>query len=371
MKNEFARAFGLDLPIIQAPMGGAVGPRLAAAVCNAGGLGTLPLWAGDVDTLRRQVRTLKSLTSRAFAVNLNASKRQEEHVTACLEEGVPAISLFWGLSGDMIAQAKTGGAIVMQTVGSAAEARAAVDLGADIIVAQGWEAGGHVGGSVATMALVPAVVDAVGPVPVIAAGGIADGRGMAAALALGAAGVWIGTRFLASEEAEIHPDYRHLLLAAAETGTGHYDNLFDLGWPDAPHRVLRNSTTAAWEAAGRPASGTRPGEGDVVAVSPTRGKILRYQSFTPGPDLQGDVEALSMWAGQGVGTVRRVMPAAEIVREIDEEARAVASRVARLCGAADAAAPGVSPARTVSADSDRHQLYIAEEDLSAAPQSSP
>ncbi len=333
MRNDLTRMLGIDMPIVQAPMGGAVGPRLAAAVCNAGGLGTLPLSAKDVDEVRHQVSTLKALTSRPFAVNLNASRPQEARLDACLEEGVLVISLFWGQSAELVARAKAGGALVMQTVGSAREAREAVDLGADIIVAQGWEAGGHVGGSVATMALVPAVVDAVGPAPVVAAGGIADGRGMAAALALGASGIWIGTRFLASDEAELHPEYTRLLLAADETGTGRYEDLFDIGWPDAPHRVLRNSTTAAWEAAGRPPNGDRPGEGQVVAISPSRGEVHRYQCLSPGPDLSGDVEALSMWAGQGVAAVRRIMPAAEIVREIEDEARSVARRLAALCGA--------------------------------------
>ena len=339
MQTDFTRMLGIDIPIIQAPMGGAAGPALAAAVCNAGGLGTLPLWAGSVDDLRRTVHDLMDRTSRPFAVNLNASKPQADRIAACVAEGVPAVSLFWGLSADAISRAKAGRMVVMQTVGSAAEAKAAVEMGADIIVAQGWEAGGHVGGSVATMALVPAVVDAVGTIPVVAAGGIADGRGMAAALALGASAGWIGTRFLAAQEAEIHPEYRRLLFAADETGTERYDDLFDIGWPDAPHRVLRNSTTAAWEAAGGPRSGTRPGEGEVVAESPTGGKVLRYACHTPRADLQGDIEALSMWAGQGVGIVRRVMPAAEIVREIAEEARAVASRTAEIFGRSDRNGP--------------------------------
>ncbi len=331
MQTEFSRMLGIDVPIVQAPMGGVVGPRLAAAVCNAGGLGTLPLSAAEVDLVRRELRRLRTMTTRLFAVNLNASRPQDARLEACLEEGVPAISFFWGQSGRLISQAKAGGARVMQTVGSAREARKAVDLGADIIVAQGWEAGGHVGSTVATMALVPAVVDAVDRVPVVAAGGIADGRGMAAALALGASGVWIGTRFLASQEAEIHPVYAARLLAADETHTGFYANLFDIGWPDAPHRVLRNSTTEAWEAAGRPGNGMRPGEGEIVASSPSRGEIRRYQCHSPGPDLHGDIEALSMWAGQGVGAVHRIMPAGDIVREIDDDARRIARRIAEAC----------------------------------------
>jgi NAD(P)H-dependent flavin oxidoreductase YrpB (nitropropane dioxygenase family) len=162
---------GIEIPIIQAPMGGAVGPALAAAVSNAGGLGTLALWGADIETLRRQVRETQALTSKPFAVNLNLEFPQEERLDACLQERVPIISFFWREPSALVARAKAGGAVVLHTVGTAEDARRAVECGVDIVVAQGWEAGGHVRGKVATMALVPAVVDAVGPVPVIAAGG--------------------------------------------------------------------------------------------------------------------------------------------------------------------------------------------------------
>jgi NAD(P)H-dependent flavin oxidoreductase YrpB (nitropropane dioxygenase family) len=176
------------------------------------------------------------------------------------------------------------------------------------------------------MALIPSVVDAVGDVPVIAAGGIADGRGLAAALTLGASAAWIGTRFLAAAEANVHPDYLSRILAASENDTGHYDDLFDIGWPNAPHRALQNSTSQMWEDAGRPALGHRPGEGDVVAATGAGGDVLRYQSKSPSGDLTGDIEATSMWAGQGVSMVRRVQPAAEILQEIVAEAQAALSR---------------------------------------------
>ena len=178
-------------------------------------------------------------------------------------------------------------------------------------------------GTVASMPLIPAVVDAVAPAPVVAAGGIADGRGLAAALALGAAGVWIGTRFLASDEAAIHPRYRERLLQAVETDTVYTENLFDVRWPNAPHRTLRNQTVEAWQAAGRPRSGERPGEGDVIGTSRSGGPIVRYQSYTPGADAEGEIDAMSLWAGQGVGLVRKTQPAGEIVREIVEQARSI------------------------------------------------
>jgi NAD(P)H-dependent flavin oxidoreductase YrpB (nitropropane dioxygenase family) len=177
------------------------------------------------------------------------------------------------------------------------------------------------------MPLVPATVDAVAPVPVLAGGGIADGRGVAAALALGAQGAWIGTRFLLADEAAIHDGYRELLLDAGTSDTVH-SSLFDIGWPDAPHRTLRNSTYDAWESAGRPAAGDRPGEGEAVAQKPDGAPVVRYASQTPSRGIDGDVEAMSTWAGQGVGLARRVQPAAEIVRELVDEAEAVLARLA-------------------------------------------
>jgi NAD(P)H-dependent flavin oxidoreductase YrpB (nitropropane dioxygenase family) len=325
--TSVCKRLGIEFPIVLAPMGGAVGPSLAAAVSNAGGLGILPLWSADIDTLRTSIRTTRSLTSAPFAVNLNMEFPQEDRLEACLEEGAPIISFFWQDPAPLIKRAKDAGVRVMHTVGDAESAKRAVDDGVDVIVAQGWEAGGHVRGMVATMPLVPAVVDQVGDVPVVAAGGIADGRGLAAALALGAGAGWIGTRFLASEEATIHPDYRKRVLESSENDTVHVADLFDGGWPNAPHRVLRNSTVAAWESAGRPQPGERPGEGEVVATSPSRGEIIRYRSYTPGADATGEIEALSMWAGQTSALVRRVQPASEIVGEIMAEAKSVISRL--------------------------------------------
>jgi nitronate monooxygenase len=327
MRQLLCKMLGIDVPIILAPMGGAVAPRLAAAVSNAGALGTLPLWRTDIETLRRAVQKTRTLTSMPFAVNLNMEFPQEERLEACLEERVPVISFFWRDPGDLVKRAKAGGAVVMYTVGNAEDARRAVDAGVDIVVAQGWEAGGHVRGTVATLPLVPAVVDVVGDTPVVAAGGIADGRGMAAALALGAAGVWVGTRFLASEEVSIHSEYQRRILAASESDTVWCENLFNGGWDNAPHRVLRNSTVQNWEAAGRPPRGQRPGEGVIVAKSESRGDADRYMSITPGPDTTGEIEALSLWSGQGVALVRKVQPAAEIVREMNEEAEAILRRL--------------------------------------------
>jgi NAD(P)H-dependent flavin oxidoreductase YrpB (nitropropane dioxygenase family) len=270
-------------------MGGAVTPRLTAAVSNAGGLGMLPLTWTAPEEISRVVGETRQLTERPFGVNLGLAWDQCERLAAALTTGVRIVSFFWGDPSGVIGETRKAGAIVFATVGTAEEGRAAAAAGADVVVAQGWEAGGHVWGTVSTLALVPRVVDAVAPVPVVGAGGIADGRGLAAALALGAAGAWVGTRFLAASEAEIHPDYRRRILEA-------------------------------WERAGRPASGSRPGDQDEPASRPDGSRINRYASSTPTASMTGDVEPLSQWAGQGVGLVTREESAAAIVNSLVTEA---------------------------------------------------
>lgn len=323
MPTPFCDLVDIKLPIVQAPMGGATTPELVAAVSNAGGLGLAPLWRADATGVKDFVGRIKALTDAPFGVNLNMDFPSMEQLDACLEEDVPVISIFWGRAPAYIAHARSGGAKVIFSAWDAQSALEAVDHGAHAICAQGWEAGGHVRGTVSTMALVPAVVDAVGDTPVIAAGGIADGRGLAAALALGASAAWIGTRFLSAQETDIHPDYVARLIAARETDTGYYGNLFDGGWPDAPHRTLQNATTQAWDAAGRPDPGQRPGEGEIIASAPGKGDFDRYACITPNAETTGDIKALSMWCGQGVSMVRKVQPAAEIVREIAGDARKI------------------------------------------------
>ncbi|MFC3069361.1 NAD(P)H-dependent flavin oxidoreductase [Phenylobacterium soli] len=318
MKTAFTDLLGVAAPLVQAPMGGATSPELAAAVSNAGGLGMLALSWHPPEAVRAEIRRTRELTTRPFGVNLVLAFPQDERLAVCLEEGVRLISFFWGDPAPFVARCHAAGALVASTVASGAMARAAAGAGVDVLVAQGWEAGGHVLGEVATLPLVRAVVEAAPDRPVLAAGGISDAHGLAAALALGAAGAWVGTRFLASQEAQIHPAYRARLIAADETATVH-TSLFDLGWPDAPHRVLRNTTYEAWLQAGSPVTGARPGEGEPLARTP-RGPLSRYQAATPGPDAEGAIEALSLWAGQGVSGVRQAQPAADIVRELSDGA---------------------------------------------------
>ena len=320
--TAFCRLVGIDLPIVQAPVGGITTPALAAAVSEAGGLGMLSITWRDPNTLRTLLRDTRARTAKPFAVNLVLEWDPTERLAIALEEGVPIVSFFWGDPAPWVDQIHAAGGLVLHTVASAEEARRAREAGVDAVVAQGWEAGGHVWGEVSTLALVPRVVDAVAPLPVVAAGGIADGRGLAAVLALGAGAAWMGTRFLLAEEAATHPIYRDAVIAADETATA-YSSLFDVGWPDAPLRTLRNSTWEAWRAAGEPPPGARPGEGDVVATGEDGRDITRYNNDAPVAGASGDIAAMCLYAGQGVGLAQRIQPAAEIVREVAEEAARV------------------------------------------------
>ena len=311
-RTPLCELLGIDHPIVCAPL--AADPRLPAAVSNAGALGNMGLWwADDAGAL---VRETAALTDRPFGGNFVLASDQHDRVEQALSAGLRIVSFLWGDPESYVDVVHDAGALVLHTVGSADEARRAVACGVDVIVAQGWEAGGHVWGGVATLPLVPAVVDAVAPVPVIAAGGVGDARGVAAVLALGAQAAWLGTRFLLAEEMPVHDEYRRLLIGASETDAEWYANLYEVGWPDASHRALHNSTAERWEAAGRPPPGSRPGEGEVIAHFPTGEPIVRYSPTPPLVGTTGEIEALSLWAGQSVGLARQTQPAAEIVAEL-------------------------------------------------------
>ncbi len=328
MKTSLCEKLGMEVPIMQAAIGGGITcPALAAAVSNAGGLGSLALTGRGKDGTREVLRATRRLTSRALVANLLLSYDIEAELEAILEHPPCVVSFFWGDIDGYVERIKSAGAMIMTTVGSVDEARRAADAGADIVIAQGWEAGGHVRGEVSTLALVPAVVDAIDPVPVVAAGGIADGRGLAAALCLGAQAAWIGTRFLAANEADVHPVYRGRILASVAADT-FYSKLYDGTWPDAPGRVLRNSTIEAWEAAGKPASGQRPGEGERIARDADGYDILRYDARALTSSIEGEIEAGPLWAGQAVGLVQQADSAAAIIDEIMQDAREVLARQA-------------------------------------------
>src|ERR1700683_4251246 len=263
---------GIARPIVQAAV--FTDPRLPAAVSNAGALGSVALWwADDAGDL---VRETTALTDRPFSGNFVLTSDQHHRLDQALSAGLRIVSFLFRDPHSYVDSIHDAGGLVLQTVGSAEEARRAAGCGVDIVIAQGWEAGGHVLGRVATLPLVPAVVDAVAPVPVIAAGGIGDARGVAAVLALGAQGAMLGTRFLLAHEMPIHEEYRRRLIAATETDAEWYPNLYAVGGPvDASPRAIHNSTAEVWEAAGRPELGSRPGEGDVLAHFASGEAIVR------------------------------------------------------------------------------------------------
>jgi nitronate monooxygenase len=309
-----------QVPVMQAPIGPAATPALAAAVSGAGGIGSLGASWTEPGPLRAQIREVRRLTERPFCVNLVLASEQSERLEVVLAEGVELVSFSWGVDAALVARAHAGGAAVMVQAGSAAEARAAAEAGCDAVVAQGIEAGGHVQGEVGVLALVAELSRSLA-VPVLAAGGIADARGVRAAMAAGAAGAMIGTRFLATPEADVHVDWATRLLAAS-AGDTVLTGLFDGGWPGAPHRVLRNSTYRAWEDAGRPSTGSRPGEGEVVARhDDIEVEVERYSADEPRRATTGDVEAMCLYAGQGVGLVTAIEPAADVVSRIAAELR--------------------------------------------------
>ena len=315
-------SLGLDVPIVQAPVGSATCPALAATVADAGALGMLAVTWRDETTTREALAETNHRTDGVFGVNIVADSDAKEiptdtHVETSLDEGIDVFSFSFGEAAPYVEQIHSHDGTVLQSVGSAEEAKNAVEAGVDVIVAQGWEAGGHVQSEVATLPLVPRVVDAVPDTPVIAAGGIADGRGIAAALTLGADGAWLGTRFLATEEARVHRSYRQRVLEADETETV-YSTLFDEGWPDVPHRVIENTTVSDWKAAGQPAT-ERPGEGEIVAESDDGTPVQRYEDSLAVPEMSGAVEELPLYAGQSAGLTHEVRPAAEVVTILADE----------------------------------------------------
>ncbi|MFB6072939.1 MAG: NAD(P)H-dependent flavin oxidoreductase [Halobacterium sp.] len=324
LSTALTDTLGIDVPVVQAPIGSATTPELAAAVADAGGLGTLAVTWRSPDDARRALRDARERTEGVVAANVvvdDAAKSVPTgaHVDAALDAGVDVVSFSFGDPAGHVERVHDAGGTVLQTVGSASEAEAAIGAGVDVVVAQGWEAGGHVQSDVATMPLVPRVVDAVPETPVVAAGGIADGRGLAAALALGADGAWLGTRFLATEEAAVHRAYCERVIAADETETV-FGTAFDEGWPDVPHRVLENETTAAWEAAGRPGEG-RPGAGETVAEAPDGEPVGRYEDSLAVPGTTGDVTELPLYAGQSAGLTAGRQSAGEVVTDLVSEAR--------------------------------------------------
>jgi len=336
LHTRICELLGIELPIISAGMGGVALSNLAAAVSDAGGFGFIGLAGFSPSAIHNEIAAARKLTQKPIGLNLLIPFLRPGVVETVAEEPVAAVTFFWGAPADYAASIRRlqdARIKVIWQCGSAAEARAAAAAGVDAIMAQGLEAGGHVRGTTGTLALIPAVRDAIGDLPLMAAGGLADGRGLAAALALGADAGVFGTRFLVANESAAHREYKRAVIGAQADDTLH-TTLFDIGWPDAPHRVIRNATVEAWERAGRPPSGARPGEGDPSAAMRRSGievPLVRYSVFPPTEYMEGDISGLAFYAGQSCSLVNEALPAAEIVRRIADEARAViANRLAPL-----------------------------------------
>ena len=331
LRTPLCRQLGIEYPIFSVGMGPAAGPELVAAVSNAGGCGVLGGGGAPAPYLRQEIQRLRTLTDKPFGVNLILPLLQEGQIEACLDEKIPILVLFWGDPRPYVKEAHRRGTKVFIQVGSVEEAQAAAEAGVDAIIAQGVEAGGHVKSTTSLSTIVPAVVEAVKPVPVIAAGGIATGRGVVAALSLGAQAVSMGTRFLCSVEGRANRDYKERIVKSKAEDTV-YTLLFDIGWPDAAHRVLRNKAFQEWETAGRPASGQRPGEGTIVgtfSVAGTPMETPKYSAMAPLTGFVGDMEHVALYAGESCSLVNNINPAAQIVQDVVREAEEVIEQMKR------------------------------------------
>jgi enoyl-[acyl-carrier protein] reductase II len=318
MHTRLTEVLQVEHPVMLAGMGGVSYHQVVAAVSEAGGFGCLGAGAMSSDQMVDEIRKTAELTSRPFGVDLLTALPQQmlENVELLIAEGVPVFVAALGVPREVIELCHRNNVLVVNMCGKVRHAVAAVEAGCDLVVAQGTEAGGHTG-QVATMPLVPQIVDAVGDrVPVAAAGGIFDGRGLAAALSLGADGVWVGTRFIATPEARSAPGYKNTLLHTGEDGT-----VVSRAFSGKPMRVVRNETTQHYEE--HPEELKPFPEQLMVAAS---GGFLHLPQ---GDDAEGvDPDRECYPAGQGVGAIDELVPAGELVRRFVEEAEAALDRAA-------------------------------------------
>ena len=320
MRTRLTELLGIEHPVMLAGMGGVSYHQLVAAVSEAGGFGCLGASTMGHEEMVSEIRATAELTDKPFGVDLLTAAPQDmsAKVADIIQGGATVFVAGLGVPGEVIEQCHDAGVLVMNMCGKVAHAVRAVDAGCDIVVAQGTEAGGHTG-QIATMALVPQIVDAVGDrVPVVAAGGIFDGRGLAAALNLGADGIWVGTRFIATPEARAVAGYKDRILDSAEDGT-----VVTRAYTGKTCRVLRTSYTEEFERAGGVA---QPFPGQFLKSLEDGVNHLGGDESTEGIDPDREF----MPAGQGIGAIHELVPAAELVRRFVTEAEQVLDRVAAL-----------------------------------------
>ena len=321
LSTPFCELLGIEVPLLQAAIWPATSPELVAAVGAAGAVGSIGSVFTPADRLVEQIARVRALTDRPFVVNHVVPQLDEEAFAATLEARPAAISFALGRpDDDLVGRAHAAGAKVIHQVHTLDQALGAADLGVDVLIAQGSEAGGQgLAGGPSTMVLVPQIADALGPVPVLAAGGIADGRGLAAALVLGAAGANVGTRFLASEEASAADAWKSAIVAARPEDCVRFEAWSAImppspGYPVVP-RVIRTPFVDEWRAREAEA-GQHAGE-------------LRAQIM--GSVREGRPESLTPFTGQTAGLVGEVLPAGEIVRRMAADACDALRDAARHC----------------------------------------
>lgn len=311
MRTRFTERFGVELPIVQGGLAYLAHSELCAAVSKAGGLGQLTAATmGSPEVLREEIRKVRAMTDRPFAVNFAIGHRDlSDFIRVTIEERVEIISVTGGNPEPLFAAFRGHPVLKMVLVAGVRQAQKAEALGADAVIAVGFEGGGHIGrDDIGTMVLVPRVVESVN-IPVLASGGIVDGRGLAAALALGADGVEMGTRFVATAECRAHPAYKQALIDAKESDTVVIER--SLG---RPGRALRNAwTEKILEAEARGAT--------LEELLP----MISGQANTRAA-LEGRLEEGFVWAGQGVGLIRDIPSVEELLRRMVEEAAAALRR---------------------------------------------
>lgn len=308
MKTRITELLGCEYPIIQGGMAWVAEHKLASAVSNAGGIGLIAGGNAPIDYLREQIHLCKENTDKPFGVNIMLmSDNADDLAQLVIDEGISVVTTGAGNPGKYISAWKEAGVKVIPVVPAVTLAKRMERAGADAVIAEGTESGGHIGENT-TMCLVPQVVDAVS-IPVIAAGGIADGRGMAASFMLGAEGVQIGTRFLASEECQIHPTFKDLVIKAKDT-----DNIVTGRYTGHPCRNIK--TKFARQLANGEKNGTlSPDEFEKLTVGALRRAVV-----------DGDVESGSFLCGAIAGMVNEIKPCKEIVEEIMQQAEKLLNR---------------------------------------------
>jgi nitronate monooxygenase len=320
-ETELTRVLGCRYPIISAGMGGPARAELASAVSNAGGFGLLGMVRESPETIASEVAAVRAATDRPFGVNLIPAGTKPDllaaELDACLELRVPAMCFFWDVYPDIVARVKDSGTLVLYQVGSLEDALRAEKAGADVIVAQGVEAGGHVRGSTALATLLPDIAAHI-RVPVAASGGIATGAGLVAAFALGASGVHCGTVFLTTHESYAHDYHKQRVIEARAGDTVHTD-IYAINWPvGSPVRVLANSVT---DAARDHLLGNDPYAlpREIVAHDEW-GPVEKYSTISPLRSTTGDLEKMALFAGESSALVNERSSAGEVVERLMREA---------------------------------------------------